>query len=202
MNTETIVHPRLQHVALATSNMNAMIAWYRTVLGMNINHRREAKPDPSYKGPPFSAAWISNDEVHQRIALFEFPGLPVDSEKAKHTHLHHFAFQYETLEDLLGTYARLKALDIVPAVAVDEGVQISFYYDDPDKNRVELNVGNFRSEWTASEYMKYEQNVRRAEIDPDKMLAAQRAGASAWELHQRALAGEFAPAKPFEFSRH
>jgi catechol 2,3-dioxygenase len=162
MNTETIVHPRLQHIALATGNMDAMIAWYRTVVGMNINHRRAAKPDPSYKGPPFGAAWISNDEVHQRIALFEFPGLAVDSDKQRHTHMHHFAFQYETLEDLLGTYARLKALDIVPAVAVDEGVQISFYYD-----------------------------------DPDKMLEALKAGASAWELHERALAGEFAPAKPY-----
>ena len=197
MNTETIVHPRLQHIALATGNMDAMIAWYRTVVGMNINHRRAAKPDPSYKGPPFGAAWISNDEVHQRIALFEFPGLAVDSDKQRHTHMHHFAFQYETLEDLLGTYARLKALDIVPAVAVDEGVQISFYYDDPDKNRVELNVGNFRSEWTASEYMKNEQRIQRAEIDPDKMLEALKAGASAWELHERALAGEFAPAKPY-----
>ena len=197
MNTETIVHPRLQHIALATGNMDAMIAWYRTVVGMNINHRRAAKPDPSYKGPPFGAAWISNDEVHQRIALFEFPRLAVDSDKQRHTHMHHFAFQYETLEDLLGTYARLKALDIVPAVAVDEGVQISFYYDDPDKNRVELNVGNFRSEWTASEYMKNEQRIQRAEIDPDKMLEALKAGASAWELHERALAGEFAPAKPY-----
>ena len=197
MNTETVVHPRLQHIALATGNMDAMIAWYRTVVGMNINYRRAAKPDPSYKGPPFGAAWISNDEVHQRIALFEFPGLAVDSDKQRHTHMHHFAFQYETLEDLLGTYARLKALDIVPAVAVDEGVQISFYYDDPDKNRVELNVGNFRSEWTASEYMKNEQRIRRAEIDPDKMLEALKAGASAWELHERALAGEFAPAKPY-----
>ena len=197
MNTETIVHPRLQHIALATGNMDAMIAWYRTVVGMNINHRRAAKPDPSYKGLPFGAAWISNDEVHQRIALFEFPGLAVDSDKQRHTHMHHFAFQYETLEDLLGTYARLKALDIVPAVAVDEGVQISFYYDDPDKNRVELNVGNFRSEWTASEYMKNEQRIQRAEIDPDKMLEALKAGASAWELHERALAGEFAPAKPY-----
>jgi catechol-2,3-dioxygenase len=197
MNTETIVHPRLQHIALATGNMDAMIAWYRTVVGMNINHRRAAKPDPSYKGPPFGAAWISNDEVHQRIALFEFPRLAVDSDKQRHTHMHHFAFQYETLEDLLGTYARLKALDIVPAVAVDEGVQISFYYDDPDKNRVELNVGNFRSEWTAGEYMKNEQRMQRAEIDPDKMLEALKAGASAWELHERALAGEFAPAKPY-----
>lgn len=200
MNTSATIHPKLQHIALATGNMDAMIDWYQKVLGMTINHRRAAKPDPSYKGPPFGAAWISNDETHQRIALFEFPGLPVDSEKRRHTHTHHFAFQFEMLEDLLGSYARLKALDIVPAFAVDEGVQISFYYDDPDMNSVELNVGNFRSEWTASDYMRSQDNGQRAEIDPDKLLLAFEAGGSPWDLHQRALAGEFPPAKPFNFA--
>ena len=37
-----------------------------------------------------------------------------------------------------------------------------------------------------------------APIDPEKMLAARKSGASPWELHERALAGEFAPAKPFD----
>ena len=30
-------------------------------------------------------------------------------------------------------------------------------------------------------------------VDPDKMIAARKAGASPWELHERAFAGEFAP---------
>jgi len=201
MNTETTIHPRLQHVALATGNMGAMIDWYRKVVGMNVNHRRDAKPDPEYKGPPFGAAWLSNDEVHQRIALFEFPGLGADPNKRQHVYMHHFAFQFESLDDLLGSYARLKGLDIVPQFAVDEGVQISFYYQDPDGNSVELNVGNFHNEWTSSEYMRTETRVRRAEIDPGKMLAARNAGASHWELHQRALDGEFAPEKSFFVGR-
>jgi catechol 2,3-dioxygenase len=30
------------------------------------------------------------------------------------------------------------------------------------------------------------------------MIAARKAGASAWELHERAGSGEFAPEKPFD----
>jgi hypothetical protein len=36
-----------------------------------------------------------------------------------------------------------------------------------------------------------------AHVDPEKMIAARKAGASAWELHERAVAGEFSPAKPY-----
>jgi catechol 2,3-dioxygenase len=35
-------------------------------------------------------------------------------------------------------------------------------------------------------------------VDPEKMLAARKAGASPWEVHERAFAGEFAPAKPYD----
>ena len=33
-------------------------------------------------------------------------------------------------------------------------------------------------------------------VDPEKMVAARKAGSSAWDLHERAFAGEFAPEKP------
>ena len=66
------------------------------------------------------------------------------------------------------------------------------------KPNIELNVNNFANEWTATEYMKNSPGFRRAQVDPDKMIAARKAGASPWELHERALAGEFAPAKPYD----
>ena len=36
LNTETIVHPRLQHLSLTTGRVDEMIHWYRVVLGMNL----------------------------------------------------------------------------------------------------------------------------------------------------------------------
>jgi len=35
-------------------------------------------------------------------------------------------------------------------------------------------------------------------VDPEKMIAARNAGASAWELRERAIANEFAPAQPYD----
>jgi catechol 2,3-dioxygenase-like lactoylglutathione lyase family enzyme len=202
MNTEITVHPKLQHFGLTTANLEAMLDWYRKVLGMTVNYRL-AMPARAQHGPPFSAmAFVSNDEVHHRIVLFEAPGLVVDPDKPRHARVQHVAFEYETLDDLLGTYARLKGLGILPVMAIDEGLQTGFYYTDPDQNSVELNVNNYGNQWTATEHMKEQsssaERPRRVQVDPDKMIAARKAGASPWELHERALAGELAPTGPYD----
>ena len=127
-----------------------------------------------------------------------------DSDKRRHPGLQHVAFNYETLDDLLGTYLRLKGLGILPLWAADHGVGTSFYYEDPDQNRVELNINNYSNDWTATEYMRNSHTLgaRPAAIDPEKMVTERDAGTSPWELHERAMAGEFAPAKPFDARAH
>jgi hypothetical protein len=50
-------------------------------------------------------------------------GLTSDPDKSRHGRVQHVAFEYETLDDLLGTYARLKGEGILPVMAVDEGLQ-------------------------------------------------------------------------------
>ena len=59
MNTDVIVHPKLQHFGLTTANLEAMIDWYHKVLGMTVNHR-SAAPAGAQKGPSLSAVWASN----------------------------------------------------------------------------------------------------------------------------------------------
>ena len=128
------------------------------------------------------------------------PGLVADPDRSRHVRLQHIAFEYKTLDDLLGTYVRLKSLGILPVMAGDEGIQTSLYYSDPDGNNVELNVNNYGNEWTATEHMKAAPSERAnlAFVDPDKMIAARKAGASPWEVHERAFAGEFAPTTPYD----
>jgi catechol-2,3-dioxygenase len=196
MNTEFTVHPKLQHYGLTTANMNTMADWYRKVLGMTINYRSEVPADAQNRAPFSAAAFLSNDEVHHRVVFFEVPGLTLDPDKSHYVRLQHIAFAYDTLDDLLGSHARLKGLGIIPKWAADHGVGMSFYYEDPDENIVELNVSNYASEWTATEHMKNSPGFTRVHVDPDKMLAARKAGMPSWELHERAVAGEFAPAKP------
>jgi catechol 2,3-dioxygenase-like lactoylglutathione lyase family enzyme len=202
MNTEIIVHPKLQHYGLTTANLDVMIDWYRKVLGMTVNHRASLPPMAQGRAPFSSFAFVGNDEVHHRIVFFETPDAMVDPDKLRHVRVQHVAFEYQTLDDLLGTYARLKGLGILPVMAVDEGLQMAIYYTDPEQNSVELNVNNYGNEWTATEHMRSAPPIgerpRRSQIDLDKMIAARKAGASPWELHERASARQFAPDKPYD----
>jgi len=202
MNTETVVRPKLHHYGLLTANLDAMIDWYGKVLGMTINHRSEI-PAAGRNSAPFSGmAFVSNDEINHRIVFFEKPQGAVDPDQRRQGPLQHIAFAYESFDDLLGTYARLKGLGILPSWAADHGVGTAIYYQDPDQNIVELNVNNYGNEWTATEHMRtapqFGERPMRVQIDPEKIIAARKAGASSWELHERAFAREFAPAKPYE----
>ena len=99
MNTEITIHPKLQHCGLTTGNLDGMLEWYGKVLGMTVN-KRVAAP----AGTPFkTVAFASNDEVNHRLSFFETPGLPNDADKDRHARVQHIAFEYETLDDLLGT---------------------------------------------------------------------------------------------------
>lgn len=197
MNTQVVVHPRLQHIGLVTSKLEPMLDWYHKVVGMAV-HRRVEVPDGAGRRAPFSAvAFVGNDEVHHRLAIFEVPAAVEDPDKLRHKRLQHIAFQYGTLDDLLSTYARLKSMSVFPVMAADEGVGTSFYYVDPDQNNVELNIDNYGDPWTTTEAMMTLPSLGRREIDPDKMIEARRKGLSPWEVHERAAAGEFAPSRSY-----
>jgi len=194
MNTEITIHPKLQHCGLTTGNLDRMLEWYGKVLGMTAN-KRVAAP----AGSPFkTVAFASNDEVNHRLSFFETPGLSIDGDKDHHARVQHIAFEYETLDDLLGTYVRLKKLGIPLLWAADQFIQTALYYEDPDGNIIELNVNNFTDDWTVTEQLKNLPSRLHMNVDPEKMIAARQAGASAWEVHERAGAGEFNAATSYE----
>ena len=195
MNTEIAVHPKLLHYGLTTANLNAMLDWYRKVLGMTVNHRSALPPEASSRAPFSAMAFLSNDEADHRIVLFEVPGVVTDPDRARHARLQHVAFACRTLDDLLGTFVRLKGQGIAPVHAADLGLGTAFYYADPDRNIVELSVNNYGDDWTATEHLRTAPPTM-AFVDPEKMLAARKAGATPWDVHERAAAGEFTPNEP------
>ena len=203
MNTQITIHPKLQHYGLTTTNFDAMIEWYRKVVGITVNHRSEVPSEAQGRAPFTAVAFTSNDEANHRIVFFKIPNLVTDPDKSRHTRVQHVAFEYQTIDELLGTYVRLKESGILPVFAFDEGFQAAFYYADPDENLVELNVNYYSSDWTATEHLRAAHAIAQrpeiAPVDPEKMIAARKAGASAWELHERSIAGEFAPATPYEW---
>jgi len=54
-----------------------------------------------------------------------------------------------------------------------------------DQNVVELNVNNYSSEWTATEHIKTAPSLIWVHVDPDKLIAARRAGTPPWSARAR-----------------
>ncbi len=190
MATKDVINPTLHHVNLKTNRMDEMIEWYALVVGTTVTYKFDG------------GAWLSNDAANHRIALLTNPEWDDDPYKLQHTGLHHTAYEYGSMDDLLDTYLRLKELGILPHASLDHGMTMSFYYVDPDGNSVELQCDEF-GDWSASkEFMKASPEFARdpigTNIDPDLVTKARDDGATADELHRRAYAGEFTPRQPLD----
>ena len=185
---DIVIRPTFHHFTLKTLRLQEMIDWYTAVVGMRV----------MFQFP--GGAWLTNDAANHRLALITSPQMREDPDQLLHTGMHHSAFEYATLDDLLTTYARLKAIGIEPHASLDHGMTTSFYYVDPDGHSVELQVDNFGSWEESSEWMctarQFAANPIGTFIDPEQILAAQKTGISFSELHRRAYAGEFQPATP------
>jgi catechol-2,3-dioxygenase len=185
-----LARPVLHHVNLKTTRLQEMIDWYATVVGLST----------VFQFP--GGAWLTNDAANHRLALLTSSHMSDDEQKLVHTGMHHLAFEYVTLDDLLATYVSLKERDITPHMTLDHGMTLSFYYVDPDGNSVELQIDNF-GDWTQSrEWMStspdFAANPIGTFVDAEQILAARRAGASLAEIHHRGYTGEFAPPAPMD----
>jgi catechol 2,3-dioxygenase len=190
MTATTVIHPTLHHVNLKTNRLDEMIDWYGEVVGTTVTFKFEG------------GAWLSNDAANHRIALLANPEWDDDPYKLQHTGLHHTAYEYPSMNDLLDTYVRLKGRGIEPHACLDHGMTMSFYYVDPDCNSVELQCDEF-GDWAASkEFMlsspQFAENPIGTNIDPTLVVRARDQGATAEELHRRAYLGEFTPADPLD----
>lgn len=189
-SSPAIHRPAFHHVNLKTIRLQEMVDWYSKVVGMEVSHQ--------YPG----GAWLTNDAANHRVALLSSPHMVDDPDKVKHTGIHHTAFEYENLGQLLDTYARLRGEGILPHGCLDHGMTMSFYYLDPDGNSVELQADNF-GDWAKSrQFMlsdpQFAENPIGVPLDPAKLYAAYQAGASGDDLHKRAYAGEFDATDTFD----
>jgi catechol 2,3-dioxygenase len=188
IDAETVITPTLHHVNLKTTRLDEMIEWYGVVCGMKPNFRNAF------------IAFLSNDDANHRLALGVVPGVEADPDKPKHDGMHHSAYEYDSLDGLLGTYLRLKREEILPHACLDHGLTMSFYYEDPDGNSVELQADNY-GDWAKSgEFIRsderFAENPIGVFVDPDALVEVRRSGVEPWEMHERAFRGEFAPSVP------
>jgi catechol-2,3-dioxygenase len=171
--------PKLVHVVLQTAQPEAVRDWYCTVLKAHVVHAGHG------------LTFLTFDDEHHRIALLEVPAEVARPKEPGTVGMHHTAFTFESLDDLLERYHELSAAGVAPAVPIQHGVTTSLYYRDPDGNFVEMQVDNFATADDATAYMKgpeYDADPVGPAFDVDRMVAARRDGASAAELCTRSWA--------------
>lgn len=170
------IKPKLAHVVLQTNQLQAMRAFYLTLLEAEVVHENTM------------LCFITFDDEHHRVALFQPPIGELPERTPLTVGLAHVAYSYGSLGELMATYARLKHAGITPRAPVQHGVTTSLYYRDPDGNMVELQVDNFDSPAAATAYMQGEEYAADPvgpSFDPDRMAEACAKGVDAEELKSR-----------------
>src|ERR1700676_2787172 len=115
-----LIHPTLHHYGLTTANLDGMVQWYSTVLGMSVVFESSA-PLGKDAPLPVSAAWVTNDAANHRVGLIAIRQLTKDADRSHHVRLQHIAYEYRSLDELLNTYMRLKNAGITPRLSADHG---------------------------------------------------------------------------------
>ena len=181
-----VIKPSLHHVTIKTTRLAEMVAWYQFVVGARVQFQDA------------NNAWMTNDDANHRIAFLSVPGLERDPQKVKHAGMHHSAFEYASFADLMSSYERLAGERVLPAFALDHGLTISLYYQDPEGNYVELQSDNFGDWKTSSAWMAtspdFAANPIGTFFDPEKVCRAFASGRPFASLQPAIRAGEFLPA--------
>lgn len=165
---------KMGHIAVKTSNLEGMLKWYLKVLEAKIAYRNE------------DMGFITYDDEHHRLAIIKFPGLVMPAKNT--TGMEHVSFTYENLGDLLKTYKRLESLGIMPFWTIIHGPTTSIYYKDPDQNKVELQIDNFKTPEEVNDYFAtgaYLENPMGIIFDPEEMIKKYEAGVPFAEIIKR-----------------
>jgi len=175
---------KLAHVVFKTPRMAAMIDWYSTVLAAVVVFADKR------------ITFLTYDQEHHRVALIKVPRLlripgTVWRVHRKFYGVDHIAFTYAGLPDLVTTYRRLADAGIEPVWCINHGPTTSMYYEDPDGNRIELQVDNFDTnkqllDWLAAG--EFHKNPIGVEFDPVELERLTTAGTPTDVLAKRGSA--------------
>jgi catechol-2,3-dioxygenase len=156
---------RFSHLVVKTADLGPMAAWYKTVLNAQPMFENER------------VCFLTYDEEHHRIMIGEAPGATPRDPAA--TGVVHWAYAFETFDQLVNAYERLRDQGIVPKSCINHGFTTSLYYPDPDGNEVELAMDNFSDTETMNEWFSrggFDRNFIGVPFDPEEMLKRHREG--------------------------
>ena len=174
LDAARVISPRkLAHIVLQAKRFREMVAWYEKVLGARVVHAHGE-----------AICFLTYDDEHHRIAIAAMPDIQEKGEIPQ-TGMHHVAFTFGTMGDLLSNYRRLKQEGILPFWCINHGPTTSMYYEDPDKNHVELQIDNFTSDDEFQAFMQtgeFAANPIGVDYDPDVLCGRYEAGDPESEL--------------------
>ena len=158
---------KFAHVVYNTHRYEEMIQWYLDVFEAKLQNKTD------------QLAFITYDDEHHRMAfvnLGEVDGEP--PKKPDGVGVHHVAYTWDTLTDLMDVYKRLKARGILPTFSVRHGPTFSMYYADPDGNGMEFQIDILSAD-EANAFMESDEfhaNPIGEEFEPDEIVAKLDAG--------------------------
>src|SRR5258708_22540410 len=112
----------VRHVGLAAKNLAALKAFYRDVLGMTVV--RETTADASF-GATLFLVHPNGEEDHDLVFVAD--------PTAAYT-----AFEVPSLAEFKTAYREVKARGVPIKMTLNHGVQLSFYFEDPEGHLIEI----------------------------------------------------------------
>ena len=131
-------HPetRIGHVHLRVADLDRAIAFYRDVMGFEVQQKYGDK-----------AAFLSAGNYHHHIGLNTWQSRGGTPPPAGHTGLFHTAFLYPGRKALAAALRRVMDAGIKIEGASDHGVSEAIYFSDPDKNGIEIYRDRDPGDW-------------------------------------------------------
>lgn len=129
-------HPSVGHVHLRVADLERAIAFYRDVLGFELNLRYGA-----------DAAFLGAGGYHHHIGLNTWNSAGATPPPPGHTGLYHAAFLYPDRASLGAVVKRVLEAGIPLDGSADHGVSEAVYLRDPDGNGVELYRDRVQQDW-------------------------------------------------------
>jgi catechol-2,3-dioxygenase len=160
---------RFGEVVLKTTQYDALKSWYCQVLDTQpmFESERTVEPGPSGTRQICFIRPDSEFPFFTTLAIFDVPGLRLPDETVPG--MHHFQMRFASIDDLFDRYEALAPHGIVPARSANHGPGTSFYYRDPDGNRLELSATNYATESEVKAFMQSEafrRNPSGIDVDP------------------------------------
>lgn len=169
---------KLAHFVVRTSRYREVVDYYKDLLCAHQSFANDV------------LTFLTYDDEHHRIAVLHVPALA--DQQAGVAGVHHVAFTYHALCDLIENYERAKRKGIEPVWCTNHGPTTSFYYRDPDGNQLELQVENFDTIEASTKFFfspEFAENPIGVDFDPAELARRFHAGEPEAELKKRPAAG-------------